>query len=377
MNTATASPKRPLKDAPAGAEYRLFGAATGGGAYNSHLVAGLFFIGLSAFGVVDWRLTIWLDACLVFGLFLDRRSMNRKLALAAIPGQMLLYSQVALRAAVHVAPYYLFAFVLYLGMAPIILPLNLVISSFSMLYGFYMLIRLFWLIRYLWVLNFRWHDAGRVFEVQQANLKSQSLAIRHVLWAYFLGNVGLVVRCASQVITIGAFELLRQRLDLDITKYPQLNTHVMSIFWGTVAIWLATFWFALQPAFLIYYRVHRTFHASRPLYDSVHSIHHRGVLPTPLDSGTISPLEFALTELNLPAGMLVPNWYWTLGQILLAIAGHFPSHESNTWMKTGHHHLLHHRLFNVNFGLIAREDKRYGSYYTEAPQSAPSNSEVV
>ncbi|WP_417734800.1 sterol desaturase family protein [Rosistilla oblonga] len=381
MNTANTKPQQLLHSPPAGAEYRLFGAAGTGGAYNSHFVAGAIFIGLAAVGAIDWWLAIWLDSCLAIGLLLDRRTMNRKLALRAMPGQMLLYSQVALRAAVHLLPYYLFAFVLYLGMAPVILPLNFAISSFAMLYGFYMAIRIYWLVRYLWVLHFHWERAGRTFQTHQANLKTRSSAIRHVLWAFFLGNVGLVVRCSSQVITIAGFEYLRQRMNLDLTKHPDLSGHMMTIFWGTTAIWLATFWFALQPAFLIYYRVHRTFHTCRPLYDSVHSIHHRGVLPTQLDSGTISPLEFALTELNLPAATLVPNWYWTLGQIILALAGHFPSHDTNTWMKTGHHHLLHHRLFNVNFGLIAREDKRYGSYYCEpskatAPSSGPVEADL-
>ncbi|QDS88722.1 hypothetical protein EC9_29140 [Rosistilla ulvae] len=370
MNTENAKPQQRFLPPPPGAEYPLMGSAVGGGSYNSHLVAGVLFIGLAAIGAIDWWLVAWIDGCLAIGLLLDRRTMNRKIALRAMPGQMLLYSQVALRAAVHMFPYYAFAFVLYLGMAPVVLPLNFAISSFVMLYGFYMLLRVYWLVHYLWVLNFRWEHAGRTFQTHQANLKTRRSAIQHVLWAFFLGNVGLVVRCSSQVITIAGFEYLRQSLNLDLTQHPTLNVHVMSIFWGTVVVWLATFWFMLQPTFLIYYRVHRTFHSCRPLYDSVHSIHHRGVLPTQLDSGTISPLEFALTEYNLPAGMLVPNWYWTLGQIILAFAGHLPSHDTNTWMKTGHHHLLHHRLFNVNFGLIAREDKRYGSFYCEPPQAA-------
>ncbi len=370
MSTATADKKISAPEFQPGAEYRIFGTAPNGGAYNSHLVSGLVFALLAAVGAMNIWLMLWLNGCLVAAIFLDSRTMKRKVALRAMPAQVFLYLQVLGRAALHALPYYAFAFVIYVCVAPVVLPLNLAVSSFVMLYGLYMAVRLIWLFWYLYVLTFRWGNAGRVFANQQANLKSQPIAIRHVLWAYFLGNVGLVVRCASQVITIALFEFLRQSFSLDLTTYPDAAPYTMTIFIVAAVIWLATFWWAVQPALVVYYRTHRTFHTCRPLYDSIHSIHHRGVLPTQLDSGTISPFEFFITEMMLPVAALAPNWYWTIGQIVVAVAGHLPSHDTNTWMKTGHHHLLHHRYFNVNFGLLPREDVKYGTQYKVQEKNA-------
>jgi len=348
-----------------GAEYLLFGKAKRGGAYNSHLVSGIIFAILGITGVVNPWLVVWLEVCLVAGILIDERSLKKKISLRAIPSQMMLYSQVLLRAMWEALPFYLLAYVLYVGMAPIILKTNLVISSFVMLYGFYMVWRAFWLAKYLWVLLFRWENAGHTFEIHEANLKNRSAAIRHVLWGYFLGNVGLVVRCASQVMTIGLFEFVRQRTSMDLTAYPALADYLMPIFIVGTIIFLATFFMALQPALSIYYRAHRTFHTHLALYDCIHGIHHKGVLPTQLDSGTISPFEFFITEMALPTGMLVPNWWWTGTQVILALVGHLPSHDANSRMKTGHHHLAHHRYFNVNFGLTPAADIRYGTLHQE------------
>jgi len=369
MSTALSEKKISAPAFQPGAEYPVYGKARNGGAYNSHLVSGVVFTALGCAGAINIWLVVWLNACIVAGLLLDTRTLRRKVALAAIPGQMLCYMQVLLRAMLHAFPYYVFAFCIYICVAPVLPALSLAVSSFVMLYGFYMVVRLFWLLRYLWVLLFRWDNAGRTFATHQANLKSRPVAIRHVLWAYFLGNVGLVVRCSSQVITIAGFEFLRRSFSLDLAAHPVTGPYVTTVFIVAAVIWFATFWWAVQPALLVYYRMHRTFHTCRPLYDSIHSIHHRGVLPTQLDSGTISPLEFFITEMMLPAATLAPDWYWTAGQVLLAFVGHLPSHDTNTWMKTGHHHLLHHRLFNVNFGLLPREDERYGTRYTEPENS--------
>jgi len=346
-----------------GAEYPLFGQAAGGGAYNSHVVSAAVFVGLTALGLVSVWLTVWIGTCLVAALLVDARSWKRKIAPSAIPGQMALYAQVLARAAWDALPFYAFAYVVYLFVAPLWLWTNLAISSFIMLYGFYMLVRAWWLVRYLWLLSFRWENAGRTFAVHEANLYSRGAAIRHVLWSYFLGNIGLVVRCSSQVLTISLFEWLRTSSAMDPTRHPALSAHLVPIGIGVAVLWLATFWLAIRRALLIYYRTHRTFHNCPPLYDSIHSIHHRGVLPTPLDSGTISPAEFFITEMALPAATLVPNWWWTISQIILAFAGHWASHDSGTRLKFSQHHLHHHRLFTVNFGLSPAEDAQFGTLY--------------
>ncbi|MEZ6089775.1 MAG: sterol desaturase family protein [Pirellulaceae bacterium] len=345
----------------AGSEYNLLGRASTGGTYNSHFIAVVAFVLLASFGWINLWLTIWVAGCVVAAFAIDRHPWRQKLRFRAMPSQLFLYTQVLLQAALHLLPWYVFAFLIYLCVAPVILPLNVAISSFVMLYAYYMITRTYLLLRYLWVIHFRWADAGHVFAVRMANLKSPSIARRHLLWSYCLGNVGLIVRCGVQVMTLGLFEFLRQAWQLDLSQMSWCKEHITLIFWVAICLWLATLWWALQPALIIYYRAHRTLHTQRGLYDGIHSIHHRGVLPTPLDSGTISPLEFFITEMAFPASTLVPNWWWTGGQIVLAIVGHLPSHEANSRWSTGQHHLLHHRYFTVNYGLTAREDERYGS----------------
>ena len=135
-------------------------------------------------------------------------------------------------------------------------------------------------------------------------------------------------------------------------------------------IWLATLWPAIKRALLIYYRTHRTFHANRPLYSSIHSIHHRGVLPTQLDSGTISPAEFWITEMVVPSAALVPNWYFVIIQVVLAFFGHLPSHDTGTRWAMSQHHLHHHRLFRVNLGLTSAEDAEFGTLFTAKKPAA-------
>ncbi len=346
-----------------GAEYALYGQARTGGTYNSHLVAGALIIAFAGFGVLNVWLAVWATACLFAAMLLDETAWDRKVALAAIPSQFGLYLQVLVQAAWDALPYFVFAYVLYVCVAPIILPTNFVVSSFVMLYAFYMIIRGYWLARYLWLLNFHWDQAGRTFEVHRANFKSQSMAIRHVLWSYFLGNIGLIIRCSSQVLTVGLFEYLRTTSGMTLETHSIWSQHLMVIFIVAAVIYTAMFWLAVRRALLIYYRTHRTFHSSRPLYDCIHAIHHRGVLPTPLDSGTISPAEFFITEMVTPAAALVPNWWWTMGQVILAWAGHIPSHDAGTRRSFSQHHLYHHKLFCVNFGLTPSEDKRFGTLF--------------
>ena len=355
------------RPAPEGsiAEYPLHGQAQHGGPYNSHVVSAFIFVALAATGVIHPGLAAWVAMCLLAALLLDDRAWRRKILLSAIPQQMALYIQVLVRAVVDALPFYLLAYLVYIFVAPYCRAYDLAVSSFVMLYAFYMAVRIFWLVKYLWLLTYRWESAGQTFAVQEANLKSQSTAIRHVAWAYFLGNIGLIVRCASQVMTIGLFEWMRRVTPANVTQHPQLNERLLWLAAGAAIVWIVTMGIAIRRALLVYYRTHRTFHQCRPLYDSIHAIHHRGVLPTPLDSGTISPLEFLITENALPAATLLPNWWWTASQIVIAVVGHWPSHDAGVRWTFPQHHLQHHRYFTVNYGLTPAEDEFFGTLQTE------------
>jgi hypothetical protein len=347
------------------AEYALVGHARIGGEYNSHLLSFVVFAILAALGWMNLWLFAWLFACMIAAMLVDDRPWRRKVYPSAMLGQFDLYLQLLAQAAGDAFPFYVLAFALYVCTAPYVATLNLAVSSFVLLYAFFMSVRAYWLMTYLWRLGFRWEHAGRTFENHKANLHSRRAAIRHVLWAYFLGNIGLVVRCGIQVVTIGGFEWLRQRWHLDLLEYPQAARQMPAIFGVAVVVWLATLWPSINRALLVYYRTHRTFHSNRALYSSIHSIHHRGVLPTPLDSGTISPAEFWITEMAIPTISIVPNWYFTMIEVVLALVGHLPSHNTGARWTFSQHHLHHHRLFNVNLGLTSAADAEFGTLYTE------------
>lgn len=342
-------------------DYELRGKGVAGGAYNGHVAFLAVLVALSAARWFDWWLLAWIGASFAAAILLDQRSWRRKVNISALPSQCVLYAQVFIQAAWDALPAYVWAFVLYICSAPLVAPMNLPVSSFVLLYAFFLVVRTCYVSYYLWRLRFCWSNAGRTFARHEANLKSSSSAVSHVLWAYCLGNVGLVVRCGVQVTTIGGLEWLRQRCSLDLTQLPISHAQLLLILAGAVAAWLVTFWWAIRRALLIYYRTHRTFHDNPALYSSIHGIHHRGVLPTPLDSGTISPAEFWITEMSLPSACLVPNWWFALGQIALAIIGHWPSHDSGTRLTISQHHLLHHRHLRVNLGLTPAEDAEFGT----------------
>jgi hypothetical protein len=341
------------------------GHARAGGEYNSHLLSFIVFAVLAALGWMNVWLFVWLGACMVAALLADDRPWRRKVHPSAMPGQLGLYLQLLAQATWDAFPFYVLAFALYICTSPYIAPLNLPISSFVLLYAFFMIVRVCWLAIYLWRLGMRWEYAGRTFETHKANLHSRRAAIRHVLWAYFLGNIGLVVRCGIQVVTLGGFEWLRQRWHMDLLKYPEVAAQLPTIFGIAVVVWLVTLWPSINRALLIYYRTHRTFHSSRALYSSIHSIHHVGVLPTPLDSGTISPAEFWITEMAIPTISIVPNWHFSIIEVVLALVGHLPSHTTGARWAFSQHHLLHHRHFTVNLGLTTAADLEFGTLYTE------------
>ena len=302
--------------------------------------------------------------------------LPKKIHPQAIPGQVLLYAQVAFGVVCDLAPSYALAFVLYLCLAPLSQAVSVGVNSFVWLFTIYMVYRTLSLIRYQWIIARRWNDAPPPpFHEHAANFRDPASASRHIWWSYLIGNVGVAVRCAPQVVILGMLEWTRRRLGLGfVTDYAALAEYVVPIYVGAFIVWLATIGYTIRRLLLVYYRAHRTFHACKPLYDCIHGLHHKGVLPTPLDSGTIAPAEFAITEYAAPTFVLVPGWYYTIGYLLVTIIGHWPGHHAGSKKPLAVHHLHHHRHFNVNFGLTPFEDARFGTLHMDSPSDArPEN----
>lgn len=357
--------------ADAGAQYSIYGTARRGGAYNSHVVFALMLIGLAMQQRLHYGIATWVAGCLTLAIMTDERSWRRKVCITAIPGQLWLYLQVVCQAFLDAAPQFLTAFAVYVLVAPVWKQYDVSISSFVMLYAFFMGVRLLRLVHYLILLIFRWDQANSgPFVVHEGNLTTPASAFRHLIWSYSLGNIGLIVRSGTQVLTLLVFESIRQGLDLDLT-HSGYRDHIWQFAIIGTAVWLAMIGPAISKALLVFYRTHRTLHASLPLYDCIHAIHHRGVFPTKLDAGTESPLELSITEMVAPLATPVPNWLWTTGQVLIDLLAHEPGHDTGSRRKY-RHHIYHHHFFNVNFGLIPAHDRRFGTLYRPSDSSSLS-----
>lgn len=359
------------EEIPAGAIYRLFGSAKRGGEYNGHIMFSIILLTLGVTGLTSWTIVGWGMLCFVVAFLLDERPMKRKVSLPAIPGQFLMYAQVVLNSAWLALPHYTFACLIYFCIYPLREQFNLSVSSFVMMYAFYMVIRIVYLTYFTYALTVGYGRVNpRVFEEQRANLRTRQIALRHVWWTYFLGNIGLIMKCSVQVLTIGSFELLRRWSGFDLASNATLAPYASTITVVALVLALPAFWLSVKLSSRVYYRTHRSFHVYKPLFDSIHAIHHRGILPTPLDSGTISPMEYFITDMARPGVLLLPNWLFVLSEVGLAFGAHLPSHDAGTSHKFGQHHLAHHKYVVYNFGLFPRDDERWGTLFVTEDATA-------
>lgn len=249
-------------------------------------------------------------------------------------------------------------------------------ASFLPVYGFYLVFRTILLVRYLMLVRTRWDDPPIRNPIGQkdGNFRDRASATRHLLWSYFIGNVGVSVRCATQMGQILVFEAAavalgplaldwHQRLPF-LAGAPRFVVPLI----GAIGVLVVLLWQRkLYPfADYMYYRVHRTLHKNRALFTFLHRIHHKAIVTTPLDSGTICPLEFALTETVWPPAALVPDWLWTLWQIHFAVTGYWPSHKTTAGVRVqdgNNFHVYHHFNPGVNFGILPESDARFQTLY--------------
>ena len=355
---------------PNGAIYRLWGPESRGGEYNSHILFVLTVAVLTWQGIMPPPAAGWIALCLAAAFLLDTHRLKRKVALRPLPGQAFLYGQLVIRAFLTVLPHYVFAFGVYICVMPLREQLNVGISSMAMLYAFYLTIRVTYLAWYTAVLLFAPDGSlPTVFSEQRANLRDRRTALRHVWWSFFLGNTGLFAKCSVQIMTIGLFEFIRRRLDIDITTTLYVHHAGWVTAAGVTGVLIGVV-LSIRGSSEVYYRAHRTLHVSRSLFDSIHAIHHRGILPTPLDSGTISPLEYFITDMARPTYMLLPDWGFVVCEVVLALFTHLPAHTSGTDSRIAGHHLAHHLYVVCNFGLLPSDDRRWGTLYEPASEDS-------
>jgi len=346
--------------------------------YNGYLV----FLALVSVAVVRIGLSPLTISMLAFfvanlavGYLVD--GGDEKVRLLELPIQMLAYLQLLLRWAIEVLPIYVLSFLFYLLIRPVWQSLNLWGgASFLPVYGFYLLLRTVQLVRYLVLVRTRWDDppARNPIGQKEGNFRDRASASRHLIWSYCIGNVGVTVRCGTQVGQIFVFETAAAAMGPFVLdwhrRFPLLSggSRITVLLAGTAGVLAVLLWQRkLYPfADYIYYRVHRTLHENRALFTFLHRIHHKAIVTTPLDSGTICPLEFVLTETVWPPAALVPDWLWTIWQVHFAVTGYWPSHRTTAGVRVqdgNTFHVYHHYKPNVNFGILPESDARFGTLY--------------
>jgi hypothetical protein len=342
----------PLYSLPEGARW-----TRRAGLYNSYALFVALLWMLWTVGLCPLWLVTLQSVSLVGALTLDDRCVvaGSALSCSALPEQLCSYRQLAQSLLADVWVMWVgpvAAFVVFARVhdswldahSPLLLGSDFICSHFGLfLYCVYQSVRALYL-----VVALVWDGA------HHARVRR-----RELLWSYLLGNIGLVVRCFR-------YDALKWCGRMLAHLVPGLVVAESSL-WAHLAFLLVTGWLSWgQIAFsnvdnYLFYKVHRTLHASHPLFSLCHALHHRALYPTLLDSGTISPLELVLTEFSLPVVVLLWPPVIAVGYELgYSMVGHLIGHTAGFHYGGTHHH-IHHKLQHANFGLQAHFDKMYGT----------------
>ena len=150
---------------------------------------------------------------------------------------------------------------------------------------------------------------------------------------------------------------------------PQLDA-----FWAIAAMTFAVFWIESVH----FYANHRLLHVD-PLYKWAHALHHRNVNTGPWSGISMHPLEHVL-YLSLPFVFLVipGSPFIATFSIVYLLLSPSPSHSGfdrfrvgNTTLHGGDYfHNLHHRYFEVNYGMLLLPlDKWFGTFHDGSQQA--------
>jgi sterol desaturase/sphingolipid hydroxylase (fatty acid hydroxylase superfamily) len=144
-------------------------------------------------------------------------------------------------------------------------------------------------------------------------------------------------------------------------------------------VWFVAF-LVLIPLYreLHFYAIHRLIHWT-PLYNAIHSLHHRNTNPGPWSGLSMHPGEHVLYFCAIALHWLVPSHpihalYTSFHLMMAPVPGHsgFDEVEFGTKrLRTNcHAHYLHHKFFEVNYvdGAIPI-DKWFGTFHDGSPEA--------
>jgi len=143
---------------------------------------------------------------------------------------------------------------------------------------------------------------------------------RHQRWSLALGNMGLGFRLFKRVLVYAASVAVAPTVPPLAHIAPGWQHPVA---WGVALVVLLTPLTA-GAQLMQFHVAHMWLHANAALYRLVHKVHHLARYPIPSDSGTESPLEFALSEITL-LNCAVPLALWLPGEAM-----------AMRWQRAGH-----------------------------------------
>jgi hypothetical protein len=318
------------------------------GTYNLSLLGAMMIVGtlLLRGGARSLLLAVIIAFSTVMALALDKEPLHTKVSLRFLPGQVIAYGALVWGMFKDTWP----AFLLILGVYGVLGPtwhaasLGLSpVTGFWVLYGTYGLVRFIYLCYSQLTLARRWNSRRTPFLEHAGNTVHPAAARRHELWAFFWGNVGLVVRCGKQLAFVTVADLLLAPVQPWIHEFPGA--------WLVAAgLLLAYFGLYFSLAEVVFYKFHRTVHENHSLYRGLHMIHHKGVCPSLLDSGTESIAEFTLTETQV-TWLVFPTWAFVAAEFGM-IVNHLSGHMSRrTPYVPSSRHMIHHHRFSVNYAI--------------------------
>jgi hypothetical protein len=279
-------------------------------------------------------------------LVLDKEPLRTKLSLRDLPLHVVDYGALVWGVFKDTWGSFLLVFALYAVTAPLwrVASFGLsTIAAFWVLYGTYAAVRLSYVCYSQLTIARRWSTRRSPFLEHAANTADPAAARRHELWAFFWGNVGLVIRCGKQLAFITVADLVLAPVQPWIHEFP--GAWLVGV--GLLIAYLCLY---ATLAEVIFYKFHRTVHENHSLYRALHMIHHKGVCPSLLDSGTESIAEFSLTEMPV-VWLVFPTWAFVAMEFAL-LCNHLSGHMSRrTAYPPSARHIIHHHRFSVNYAI--------------------------
>ena len=178
----------------------------------------------------------------------------------------------------------------------------------------------------------------------------------YFLWSSALSFPGLVFRTHKHAIAMAIASQIIFGHRIEFTLFD-LGLH--SVTWrcsalvllGSCLVVLCVFSksdaIVYLPGRLQSHFSHKLLHEVPILYIFIHKIHHCARKPIFSDSGTISPLEFAWSEVNW-LGSIIHPFLW-LAYEIKAIGGHCDAHDWYGVFGKYDHHILHHSKNTGNY----------------------------